>query len=142
MAKSIKRPDVTLLFMPDVEKELAPILASDYTVQVFLDLSPREQKINVHGLFFYKTAKVERHDTIMGCIRYYPYPHDGRKRYQMEVFGSPAPLWEEDADTVEEAMKAMNAALKRLVSEERATRRAAQAERLAAYDRQRAEAAA
>ncbi|MGU3476910.1 hypothetical protein [Methylobacterium sp. D48H] len=141
MAKKIKTGAAHLLLLSEVEQKLAPLLMSDYTAQVLLDLSPRHEAFMTTGLYFFKIARAEKHDTMFAWIRFYPYPSEGDRRFQMEIaYG--APVWTAQADTAEEAVKATDAALKRLVAEERAARRAQRAEWLAEYDRRQAEASA
>jgi hypothetical protein len=142
MAKKVQKGQAHLSFVGEVEQELAPILVSEYTAHVMLDLCKRDGEFNTRCLYFYKTAKIEKYYSMLVWIRFYPFPYDGKPRFQLEVSLTSEPLWTGEADTAEQALQVANANAKRTVAEVRAARRAAAAESFAAYQRRQAEASA
>lgn len=131
-----------LMLLGEVEQELAPILQSDYTARVMLSLSRRIDEFVTPMLFFHKALKIERGVLLYASISFDPCPLNGEPKFKMEVGDPGRPKWTAQADTAEEALASTKANAKHVVAEERAARRSAQADRLAAYDRRRAEASA
>lgn len=138
MAKRNTHARPSILLDLRVEQELAPIFEAGFNPQVALLLSDRQEQFNARGIFFYKRFKVVSHKEYVACIRFYPYPLPGSQRYQMEVYDYPSSFWQGESDTAEQAVKVSVINARRIVAAERA----AYAERLAAYRRQRAEASA
>lgn len=140
MAKKNSKGEVH--FLGKVKQELAPLLDSEYEPQVYLHLFPHHEAFSTPSIYFQKIGTVCRHLHLYACIEFKPYPLDDRKRYRIEVGALMAPAWTSEADTAEQAVEVANTNLKRLVSEARAARRAAQAAYLAKYNRRQAEASA
>lgn len=116
---------------------LAPILKAKYRPRVVVSLD-RQSDLECFSIWLSKVVTVVRYSTFVAQIRYIPNPADGGGSYTCTVEEHDRERWTSQAQTAQEAIELIEAALKEI----RSAAQTARDSRLVSYRPQRAEAAA